>query len=234
MASIITIVRAQTFIDLESGLILTGYNEVRIPGSGGTRFSLSKDFNTNPDFFYRIRAGYSWNERHTVLGLFAPLTLYYNGIADRPIDFAGLTYAQGSEIEASYRFNSYRLTYRYDFLRKPKFEFGLGFTAKIRDAEIALSGGEQTSSKVNVGFVPIINLRANWLFHKKWSLLVDGDALGASQGRAVDMLLATTYYATERIMLRLGYRILEGGADNRSVYNFSLFHYLSFGITLRL
>lgn len=225
------VVRAQAFVDVESGLIITGLNDVGIPGSTGTRISLVDDFETTPDFFYRIRAGFTWNERHSVSALFAPLTIHYVGISDRPIDFAGLNYMQGSELEAIYRFNSYRMTYRYDFTRKPKFTFGLGFTAKIRDAEIALRSGEQTSSKVNVGFVPIVNLRANWNFSERFALVLDGDALGAPQGRAVDMLLAATYHSGRSISVRLGYRILEGGADNRSVYNFSLFHYLSFGFT---
>ena len=36
---------------------------------------------------------------------------------------------------------------------------------------------------------------------------------------------------SDRLVLRAGYRILEGGADNDEVYNFSLFNYASAGIT---
>jgi hypothetical protein len=32
----------------------------------------------------------------------------------------------------------------------------------------------------------------------------------------------------------LGYRILEGGADNDEVYNFALFHYAAVGVTVTL
>jgi len=42
-------------------------------------------------------------------------------------------------------------------VQKPKLDFGLGFTAKIRDAKIALASGDLSGEKVNVGFVPIIN-----------------------------------------------------------------------------
>ena len=35
-------------------------------------------------------------------------------------------------------------------------------------------------------------------------------------------------------LVRLGYRILEGGADNNEVYNFALFHYASVGILFTL
>jgi len=61
--------------------------------------------------------------------------------------------------------------------------------------------------------------------------LLDGDALAAPQGRAEDVLIAATYKLSDGFGIRAGYRILEGGADNDEVYNFSLFHYASVGIT---
>jgi len=64
----------------------------------------------------------------------------------------------------------------------------------------------------------------------KFGLLLDGDALAAPQGRAEDILLAATYKFSDNVVIRAGYRILEGGADNDEAYNFSLFNYASFGI----
>ncbi|MFZ1845950.1 MAG: hypothetical protein WAU12_03520, partial [Saprospiraceae bacterium] len=58
----------------------------------------------------------------------------------------------------------------------------------------------------------------------------EGDALAAPQGRAEDVLLAVTYKFSDNLMTHLGYRILEGGADNDEVYNFSLIHYASVGV----
>jgi len=43
-----------------------------------------------------------------------------------------------AELKGTYKFNSYELTYRYDFVKKPGFEFGLGLTGKIKDAKIDL------------------------------------------------------------------------------------------------
>jgi len=68
-----------------------------------------------------------------------------------------------------------------------------------------------------------------WNFYDKFGLLVDGDALAAPQGRAEDVLAALKYQFSDRIGLKLGYRILEGGADNDVVYNFSLFNYAVIG-----
>jgi hypothetical protein len=58
---------------------------------------------------------------------------------------------------------------------------------------------------------------------------LDGDGLAAPQGRAEDVLAVLTMQASDRIGFKLGYRILEGGADNDEVYSFALIHYASFG-----
>ena len=223
----------QISLDLESGLVTTGYNDVRIPGNQGTFFSLNEDLKANSKIFYRIRVNYKPGSRHVISLLFAPLTILSDGRFVNEISFAGEEFSANSDINATYKFNSYRLTYRYEIVQKPRFNFGLGFTAKIRDARIALSSGTISAEKVNVGFVPIINFRLLWKPAEKFGILLDGDALAAPQGRAEDVLVAATYMLNDRLDLRAGYRILEGGADNDEVYTFSLFHYASVGLLVR-
>ena len=45
--------------------------------------------------------------------LVAPFSLTETGTPAEPIRFAGADYAAGEPVEATYTFNSYRLTYRY-------------------------------------------------------------------------------------------------------------------------
>lgn len=224
-------IKAQALIDLESGLVFTGYNDVRIPGDEGTFFSLKDDLIPKAEFFYRLRLNYTIKSRHTFSLLYAPLETTSEGSVPNDIFFEGIVFPANTELTGTYKFNSYRLTYRYDIVLKPKFEFGLGFTGKIRDAEIALSSSGLNSEKTNVGFVPIINFRLLWKAGDKFGLLLDGDALAAPQGRAEDVLIAATYKLSDNFRIRAGYRILEGGADNDEVYNFALFHYASVGIS---
>ncbi|MEE4256024.1 MAG: hypothetical protein V2I47_03215 [Bacteroidales bacterium] len=231
MLSIPVFSNAQVFIDAESGAVFTGYNDVRIPGDSGTTFSLKDDLEAKPAAFIRLKAGITIRSRHTISVLFAPLKIKSEGLSEMDIDFNGVRFPNNTQLNATYKFNSYRITYRYDIVKRPKFEFGLGFTAKIRDAEISLSDEGTSSSKKNVGFVPIINFRLYWKIHEKFGLLLEGDALAAPQGRAEDVLLAGTYKLSDHFLFRAGYRILEGGADNDEVYNFALIHYASFGIT---
>ncbi len=222
---------AQALIDLETGFVFTSYNNVRIPGNQGTLFSLKDGLIPKAEFFYRARLNYTIKSRHTISLLYAPLETKSQGSFANDILFEGVVFPANTELTGTYKFNSYRLTYRYDFVQKPKFEFGLGLTAKIRDAKIALASSEAVAEKTNVGFVPIINFRLLWNIGNKFGLLLDGDALAAPQGRAEDVLIAATYKLSENLRIRAGYRMLEGGADNDEVYNFALFHYASVGLS---
>ena len=98
---------AQATFDIESGLVFTGYNNVRIPGNQGTLFSLKDDFNAQANAFIRIRAGYTMKSRHTLTALYAPLIVKSEGINEIPIDFQGLNFAANTFINATYRFNSW-------------------------------------------------------------------------------------------------------------------------------
>ena len=228
------IANAQADIYLESGVVTTGYNDVRIPGNSGTFFSLKDDLNPDPNIFLRARISYTIKKRHTLSLLYAPLKIYSRGRIPENILFEGEEFSANTELTGIYKFNSYRLTYRYSIVNRPRLEFGLGFSAKIRDASISLKSSDLTSEKTNVGFVPIINFRLLWRVDDKFGLLLDGDGLAAKQGRAEDVLAAVTYRFSENLGIRVGYRFLEGGANNDEVYNFALFHYAILGLALSL
>ena len=50
---------AQALVDLETDSIMTGYNDIRIPGDLGTLFSLEDDLKSKTKIFYRLRASYT-------------------------------------------------------------------------------------------------------------------------------------------------------------------------------
>jgi hypothetical protein len=216
--------------DVESGLVGSGYNDVRIPGDTGTLFSLSEDLATDSDVYFRARLEYTFGGRHSLSALYAPLTLKATGTLEDAVVFVDTEFPAGAEVEGTYTFNSYRLTYRYTLTDNGRFEAGVGFTAKIRDAVVRVEGGGQSAEKTNVGFVPLLNFRLAWDLTDRVGLLLEGDALAAPQGRAEDVIAAVLVDATDRVQLRLGYRIVEGGADNNEVYTFALLNYASAGV----
>ena len=127
-------------VDLETGVAVTGYNDVRIPGNSGTRFSLTDDLSSDSEYFLRLRADVRLGRKHVLSGLAAPLSVHSSGSFDRPTAFAGVTFAPGVPVTGLWVFNSYRLTYRYEPIQNDRWRFGFGVTAKIRDAATRLEG----------------------------------------------------------------------------------------------
>jgi hypothetical protein len=228
---------ARWSVDIEAGPVFSGYNNVRIPGDTGTLFSLTEDLHARTAFAYRARLSKTFGDRHWVSVLVAPLRVESRGTLDRYVLFAGERFIAGEELKALYRFDSYRLTYRYGLVRARRFNLDLGLTAKIRDAEISLNYVfvlVPGASKKNTGFVPLISFRAGWQLGPRHGLVRDGDALGVPQGRAEDVTAALRIGLGDRVDARVGYRVLEGGSDVDEVYGFALFHYAVAGVTLRL
>jgi hypothetical protein len=223
----------EPFADFETGVAWAGMNDVRIPGDTGTLFSLTDDLQASATPYYRVRLGAVLAGRHTIFGFYAPLRVESRGTLPKDVVFDGVTYAAGSSVLATYRFDSTRLTYRYGLVRSPRWELDLGITGKIRDAGITLQG-EQYASKTNTGFVPLVSFRAAWRFTPALALVLDGDALASTQGRAEDVLVAVEARLRDGVHARVGYRILEGGADNDEVYNFALVNFVGAGLTVRL
>lgn len=221
---------AQVTLDAEAGICRFGYNDVRISGTEGTLFSLSDDFKSKVSPFYRARLSYTLKQRHVISALFAPLQIKSSGTPSQTIYFQNALFQQGMTTSYTWKFNSYRLSYHYNVVLRERFTLGLGLTAKIRDAKIALQNNDAYAEKTNLGIVPLIRFYADWQMAGRWHLIADGDMLVGPQGRAEDVLFAVGYMPREQMRLKLGYRLLEGGADNDEVYNFSSVHYASLSL----
>ncbi len=225
---------ADGFLDLEAGAAFTGYNDVRIPSDTGTDLSLATDTPPGPAFALRARIGYTFADRHTALLLAAPLTVRGSGTLDRPVTYQGTAFPAGSEVESVYRFDSYRLSYRYSIVKDDGFELAAGVTVKLRSADIALMSDTGYAHRSDLGVVPLVSAKLEWDFARPFGLLLDADALVTPFGRAEDALLALQYRVSDAATLRLGYRVLEGGSDGGGkVYTFALFHYVTAGVTVR-
>jgi hypothetical protein len=219
------------WIDVETGGVWSVYNDVRIPAQGGTRFSLHDELTAGAAPYTRVRAGFTWG-RHEVSALYAPLRLSASGVAPRDILFDGDTFLQGTALRGGYRFDSYRLGWRYALWNGERFQLALGATAKIRDAAISVCAAG-CAVRSDTGFVPLASFRVHWSFAPPFGLLLDGDALAGGPGRAEDVTLALTWRAADNVTARAGWRVVEGGADTRSVYNFAFLSYLGAGLTVR-
>jgi len=222
-------------IELEAGPAWQSYNDVEIPNDGtATRFSLYDLAGGGPWPAGRLYVTWNLTDRHGVRLLAAPFSLTETGVPDRPLVFAGESYSGGEAVRARYTFNSYRLSYRYRFHAGEGSTAWVGFTAKVRDAVIALEQGPTSSRKDDLGFVPLLHLAGDWRFAPRWRLALDADALAGGPGRAVDTALTVAYDPGGRWFARAGYRTVEGGADVTEVYTFAWLHYAIASVGWRL
>lgn len=221
-------------VRIEGGPAWQSLNDVQIPNdASGTRFSLYDLAGSGP--WPAVRAYLTWRtgERHALRVLVAPFSITATGVPGQAIDFAGATYAPGVPVEATYKFNSYRLSYRYRLHEGERWTWWAGFTAKVRDAKIELGQGAITSRKTDLGFVPLLHLAGEWRFAPTWRLGLDADALAGGPGRAEDVALTLGRDLGDAWTLTAGYRTVEGGADVDEVYTFAWLHYAVVGIERR-
>ena len=213
-------------VELELGPVWQSRNDVQIPNdAGGTRFSLVDVAGNGPWPAGRLYLTWNVSERHGLRALAAPLSYTETGTLDEPVEFAGASYLPGVPTEATYQFDSWRLTYRYRFHDGDRWTWWIGATAKIRDAEIERAQGDVTSRDTDLGFVPLLHLAADWRLAERWHLLLDLDALAGGPGRAEDFAAKLACDLNERWAITAGYRTVEGGADTDDVYSFGWFHY---------
>jgi len=216
---------AQAFVNLELGAFYTNINDIR-NGNNGTLLSLKNDFNTPVSPFLRLRAGYLLNGKNHFSLLYAPLKITETGTIEKDILFDGKNFKANMPIEVVYKFNSYRFTYNRIIISKDNFKFGLGLSAKIRDAGFSLKNREFLSENFSIGFAPLVNLLANWNISQKMGVDFFVEGIAASNGRAIDLSLSGRYSLTKNLQGNMGYRLLEGGANGSYRYNFIQLHFI--------
>lgn len=221
-------------VSLEGGLAYCGYNDIQIPGTTGTEYSFCDDLDYEPQVYGRMHLGFQLSKKHYVFATLAPFKVKAEGKLDKILKFNDDVFNAGEQLTSYYVFNSWRLTWRYSLVESEKFKFAAGLTAKIRDAYISVENDSREAKFSNVGFVPIIHFMLDYKPFDALGMNLTGDALGAPQGRAVDARASVYYEIFDDMILDLGYRILEGGADNDRIYGFALFHYASLGLKYKL
>ncbi len=231
MASNVT---AATELTLETGPLGFSYNDTQIPNSDqGDRFDLLRLTGNGPVPYLRLSAQTTFNQNHTLRALYAPVSIEGEGSLPEETKFAGETFAADTPTTGYYRFNTYRLTYRYTFFESARWTLGAGVTGLVRDANIRLTQGNIEADDPNLGVVPLLHFNAVRHWNDRWSTEFDIDALGSPQGRAIDALLAMEYQPSEHWSVRGGYRTLEGGGNAGGVYTFAWLHYGVLGVSYR-
>jgi hypothetical protein len=219
-------------IGLEAGGVWFSRNDIRIPGDTGTEFDMTVLTGSGPDFFARLDGHWNINDRHGLRVVIAPLEVSGTGDLSQDTKFAGEIFHTGAT-QGTYKFNTYKITYRYTFVDRPNLRWRVGFTGVIRDANVALRQQGIQANDDNIGFVPTLHLSSDYRFAKRWMLRFDFDGLAGGPGRLFDIALKADYAVNENWSVGGGYRMLEGGADTDDVYSFGWLHYAVMDVRYR-
>jgi hypothetical protein len=211
-------------IGLEFGPVWFSKNDVRIPGNTGTQFDMDDLTGSGPDVSARLDGHWNINDKHGLRLVVAPLEVSGTGELRDDTEFAGETFSAGAT-EGTYKFNAYKLTYRYTFRDRAPWRWRVGFTGFIRDANIELRQGSLRANDDDVGFVPALHLSGEYRLTDRWQFTLDFDGLAGGPGRLFDVALKLDYDLNEQWRIGAGYRTLEGGADTDDVYTFAWLHY---------
>jgi hypothetical protein len=217
-------------LELEGGPAWQTRNDFAIPGDTGTRVRLDDG---SPVAAFRGTLTWDFGDRWSMRVLAAPLSTETDFVADTPIALEGITFPAGTPLRQSYVFDSHRLSFFYRFRSEGPWSFRAGGTAKVRDASIRLTGGGQSAGRDDLGLVPLLYAGARYDRGGRAVFDAEIDGLGAPQGHAVDLAVRVELRASERVRPYVGYRLLDGGADNDTVYSFATFHYALAGVSAR-
>lgn len=209
-----------------------GRNTVQRPNNDeGTRVNLNNEFDrkNNATFSPRIELEYSYNKHH-IIATAAFVNDKFEGSTNRDILYDGELFSAGNDIEAKYKFNTYRIGYRYRLVDQPQFAFEIGATLLFRDAYISMEDNTKEAKFSNFGVAPLLSYYLEWKATERFSLLTYGDAFAVKVGRAEDIFAGAKYQFTPKLSGIAGYRLLEGGSDGDKVYTMAAFHFASIGI----
>lgn len=212
-------------IEAEGGAAWVSRNDARIPGDSGTRFSLLDLAGRGPEPYFRVGAEYRFGDLHTLRLTAAPFEVRGAGRLAGPVRFEGAEFAPDEPVEGLYRFDTYRLTYRRRLGASEAWRWGAGAAILVRDAEIRLRQGARSESSTDTGFVPLLHARVERRIGRRTSAVLDAEGLVGPGGRALDLALRLAHEPVPGLAIALGYRTLEGGADNDRVYTFAWLHF---------
>jgi len=174
-------------LEFETGAVWQSRNQIQIPDSSArTRFGLTEIQGNGPEVQRRVELTWNLNHRHSLRFVYTPLGFSGTGSFGVPVRFAGGTFAPGVPVDSEYKFDSYRLTYRYLIHESERWRWRIGATTFIRDARIELRQQGMVASDSNVGFVPLLSTSLEYDIAPRWAALLDFDGLVSTQGRAID------------------------------------------------
>jgi hypothetical protein len=221
-------------LDLEAGVTFQNDNSVRVDGRTSTRFDMNRLQGEPASPFFRATVEADPWQRHGFRFAYQYLRTEGSGALPGATTFTTGVFAPGVRTTGKHRFDTWRFTSRCTLVQQENVRLRIGVTGLIRDAEIRLTQGGLVRRDSDLGFVPLLHASFDGRIAPRVTLMGEIDALGASQGRAIDLGLRAACGLDRHWQVTGGWRFLDGGANNQDVFHFARFHTLTAGVAYRL
>jgi len=212
-------------LSAELGFLAVASHIIQL-SNDGSRFDYRNNGGQDVLFpFFRLSPDLKFKGRHAIVFLYQPLKLTGETVLSEEVVFDGVVFPAGTPLNSTYGFPFWRISYLYDFLRRPGDEVALGASLQIRDATIVFTSADGTlrASRRDVGPVPTIKFRGRWGFDNGvwWGTEIDGmyapvSVINGSDeeitGAILDASLRVGYDFTKRVSGFFNIRYLGGGA----------------------
>jgi len=213
------------FLGAELGFLAVASHIVQL-GIDGTRFDYRAEGGQDVLFpFFRFSTELKFKGRHSVVFLYQPLKLTGETVLSEDTTFDGVLFPAGTPLNSTYGFPFWRISYLYDFLRRPGDEVSIGVSLQIRNATITFTSADGTlrADRRDIGPVPALKFRGRWGFENGvwWGTEIDGiyapvSGINGSDeeitGALLDASLRVGYDFTDRVAGFFNVRYLGGGA----------------------
>ena len=242
----------QWSLTAELGFLAVASHIVQL-GENGSRFDYREDGGQDVLFpLLRLSTDLKFNGRHVITFLYQPLRLTGETVLSEEVVFDDTTFPAGTALDSVYGFPFWRVSYGYDFLRRPGDEVLLGFGLQIRNATITFTSADGTlrADRRDVGPVPLLKFRGRWGFDSGvwWGTEIDGiyapiSVINGSDeeitGALLDASLRAGYDFTKKVSGFFNVRYLGGGAEGSGsndefTKNWLHFVTLSLGVEFRV
>ena len=156
----------QLSLEYELGFAKVLANTIQI-GQSGTNFNYVSQGGEEILFpFSRYQAELTLGKRNHVIFLYQPLLLSTQSRvpAGSSVTIDDVTFGSGTNLDSTYSFPFWRLSYLYDVVSNQRFVLGLGASLQLRNASIrfANTDGSQLTVSQNLGPVPVLKVRARY------------------------------------------------------------------------
>ena len=195
-----------------------------------TYFDYVKDGGQENLFFNaRLALEFEFQKRNVFTFLYQPLTIKTQVRLNDPIQIDNVLFPSGTNLNLTYGFPFYRLSYLRYFVKNDKLSVGGGLSFQIRNADIRFESadGNLLVASRDVGFVPALKFRMAYHFTPYISTEIEADGIYAPIrglngsdndviGSILDLSVRQNFQLTKELKTYLTFRYIGGGAQGQS------------------